>query len=61
MLKNSDDQSPTDLVEQLFQGQQIDGVKTSSAGRSSMEWSWHIGWSGNPTQYKHCVPTFKIK
>ncbi|CAO3673137.1 unnamed protein product [Umbelopsis vinacea] len=39
MLKNSDDQSPTDLVEQLFQGQQIDGVKTSSAGRSSMEWS----------------------
>ncbi|CAO3692316.1 unnamed protein product [Umbelopsis ramanniana] len=38
MLKNSDDQSPTDLVEQLFQGHQIDGVK-ASAGRSSMDWS----------------------
>ncbi|KAJ2956551.1 hypothetical protein NQZ79_g7604 [Umbelopsis isabellina] len=39
MLKSSDDQSPTDLVEQLFQGQPIDGVQSSSAGHSSAKWS----------------------
>ncbi|KAG2174223.1 hypothetical protein INT43_004244 [Umbelopsis isabellina] len=39
MLKSSDDQSPTDLVEQLFQGQPIDGVQSTSAGHSSAKWS----------------------